>query len=531
VTRSARGLAPPLLALLVFASAPSAQAAELTTEERRGEEVFLEGTSPAGMPITAFLGEGESRLELPGEAAVCGSCHGHDGTGRPESGVLPTNITWKYLTRSYGHVHSGGVEHPPFDEESLRSYLRTGIFPGGAKGDPSMPVYEISNRDLEDLIAYIKRVGRILDPGISDAAIRIGTIVPSEGQLGETGEVIRDVVEACFGAVNATGGIYGRRLELVVHELPAESTSAAESVEEWLGREEPFAFVSPFAPHADVEVQSILSSREIPVVGPFTLHAIRNFSLNRQVFYLYPGLGEQYEALVQFAGSRLELSDPSVAVLYPQGDGFVELIAVLERAARKQGWGEIRREPFAPDGFDAASSVEALQRAGVDVIIALGVERELRSLLTAAAERLWSPHVLASGVLAGSTLLDVPAVFERRLHLAYPTLPQDRKPWALKSVSRILEGNERARAHTQAVISSYSSVIVLVETLRRAGRKVGRRELTAELERLYEFETGLTPPISFTSNRRIGARGAYVIDPGSLEDGRLPESVAWVEIE
>ena len=48
--------------------------------------------------------------------------------------------------------------------------------------------------------------------------------------------------------------------------------------------------------------------------------------------------------------------------------------------------------------------------------------------------------------------------------------------------------------------------------------------LTAELERLYEFETGLTPPITFTSNRRVGARGAYVIDPGSLEDGRLPES-------
>ena len=275
----------------------------------------------------------------------------------------------------------------------------------------------------------------------------------------------------------------------------------------------------------------MLSSREIPVVGPFTLYSIRSFSLNRRVFYLYPGLGEQFEALVQFAASRLELSDPSVAVLYPDEDGLVELIAVLEKAAGKQGWGEVRRKPFAPNGFDAASSVEVLQRAGVDVIIALGAEQELRSLLAAAAERNWSPHVLASGALAGSGLLDVPAVFERRLHLAYPTLPQDRKPWALKSVSRILEGNEWARAHTQAVISSYSSVTVLVEALRRAGRKAGRRELTAELERLYEFETGLTPPITFTSNRRVGARGAYVIDPGSLEDGRLPESVAWIEIE
>jgi len=530
VRRSARGPAPALLALFVLGLTLPAASSELTASERSGAEVYLQGTSPAGVPITAFLGAGKHRLELPGEAAVCGSCHGHDGTGRPESGVLPANITWKHLMRSYGHVHSGGVAHAPFNEESLRSYLRTGVFPGGAKGDPSMPVYEISDRDLDDLIAYIKRVGTILDPGISDAAIRIGTVVPSGGQLGEVGAVIQDVVEAYFDDVNDAGGIFGRRLELVVHELPAEG-SAAESVAEWLGREEPFAFVSPFTPHADTDVQSVLSSREIPVVGPFTLQAIRSFSLNRQIFYLYPGLGEQFEALVQFASAQLELSDPSVAVLYPDRAELVDLIAVLDKAVGKLGWGEIRKESFVPGGFDAASSAEALRRAGAEVIIVLGVEQELGSFLAAATAQDWSPHILASGVLTGRGLLDVPAGFENRLHLAYPTLPQDRKSWALKSISRVLGENERARSHTQAVFSSYSSVTVLVEALRRAGRKLGRKELTVELEGLYEFETGLTPPITFTDNRRVGARGAYVINPASLKNGRLPESVAWVEVE
>jgi ABC-type branched-subunit amino acid transport system substrate-binding protein len=518
------------LALLVFGGSPP-HSADLSAAEHRGEVVYLEGTSPAGVPITAFLGAREGRLELPGEAAVCGSCHGHDGGGRPESGVLPSNITWSYLTRSYGHVHPGEVEHPPFDEESLRNYIRTGIFPGGAKGDPSMPVYEISDKDLDDLVAYLKRVGRILDPGVSEDAIRIGTIVPSEGPLGEIGAVIRDVVEAHFESVNRAGGIYGRRLELVVYELPASGASSTEAIEEWLGRKQPFALVSPFSPHFDVEIQAVLSSREIPVVGPFTLHAIRQFSLNRQVFYLYPGLSEQFEALVQSAAARPELSDPKVAVLFPDENGLDELLAVLEKAVGRQGWHEMEREPFSPEAFDASGSVERLRRLGVDLVIALGLERELRELLTAAAEQSWSPHILASGVLVGSGLLDVPERFDTRLHLAYPTLPQDRKPWAMQSVSRLLQKNGRAGAHPQAVVSSFSSVTVLVEALRRAGRKVGREELTAELEEFYEFDTGLTPPITFTSNRRIGARGAYVISPAILEEGRLPESVAWVEID
>ena len=35
--------------------------------------------------------------------------------------------------------------------------------------------------------------------------------------------------------------------------------------------------------------------------------------------------------------------------------------------------------------------------------------------------------------------------------------------------------------------------------------------LVDALEALYAFETGLTPPLSYGPNRRIGARGAHVV--------------------
>ena len=131
----------------------------------------------------------------------------------------------------------------------------------------------------------------------------------------------------------------------------------------------------------------------------------------------------------------------------------------------------------------------------------------------------------------GGAIFDAPQAFEKRLYLAYPTLPQDRKNWALGNVSRLLAGNERAGSHIQAVISAYSSATVLVEAMRRAGRNLGRRRLTAELEAFYQFDTGLTPPITYTANRRIGAKGAYVFGSESLVDGRLPESVPWVDLD
>lgn len=526
---------PGVLALLAAASAAAAEApppiaagSQLTPSEERGREIYLNGASPSGDSITSYFGE--DLLELPGEAATCGSCHGPDGKGRPESGVLPSNITWKHLVRSYGHLHPDGLEHPRFDEESLRSYMRTGIYPGGRKGDPSMPIYEISDRDLDDLLAYLKLVGTILDPGLSPAAIRVGTLVPAEGALGEIGAVIREVLEAYFREVNMAGGIYGRRLELVVHQIPLAEESVPDAVRGWLAEARPFALVSPFTPRMDVEVHSAVSGEGIPLIGPFTLYSVRSFALNRNVFYLYPGLGEQLEALLQFADTVLGLSEPRLAALYPQDSPLAEVLVALEKAGRERGWPALHREPFAAGTFDPAAVVQSLRQAEIEVVVSLGVERELRSFLEAAAQAEWRPHVLAPGPLSGGALFDAPRDFEKHLHLAYPTLPQDRKPWALREISRLLSGSELAGSHVQVVVSAYSAAAVLAEGLRRAGRELGRRKFTAELENLYQFETGLTPPITFTANRRIAARGAYVLAPESLVEGRLPGDVTWVEV-
>lgn len=526
-----RGVAVCGLALLSAGLAATAAAAvPLTEAEERGRQIYTSGESPSGADIAAFLSMGGEQLELPGEAATCGSCHGHDGTGRPESGVLPSNITWSHLTRAYGHVHAGDLEHPAFDEESLRVYLRTGVYPGGRRGDPSMPFYTIPDADLDDLVAYLRLVGSLRDPGLTDALVRIGTVVPAEGPLAATGVVIRQVLEAYFADVNRTGGIYGRKLELVTLALPEQEPPAA-PLDAWLSDTEPFALLSPFTPRMDLVAQSSIAAAGLPVVGPFTLYASRNFALNRSVFYLYPGLAEQLEALLRDADIRAGEARPRAALVYPDDSPLAEVRGALEQAARALGWPAPQAAPFTPGGFDAAAVVRQLRGSDIAVVVFLGVEAELRALLDAAGSDDWRPDVLVPGPLAGGMLFDAPAGFASRLHLAYPTLPQDRQQWGIREISRLIAGSELPRTHLQAAISAYAAAAVLVEGLRRAGRELGRRGLVAALEKLYQFETGLTPPITFTANRRVGAYGAYVVSPDVLVEGRLPEKVGWIGLD
>jgi len=504
---------------------------DLTEAERRGKEIYLSGASPSGRPISAVMGV--EKLSLPARAATCGGCHGHDGTGRPESGIIPYNVTWKFLTKSYGHVHEDGLSHGPFTADSLRHYLRTGSYPGGEVGDPSMPLYEISDEDLDDLVAYLIRLGDDVDPGISGSIVTIGTVLPPAGRFGELATAMRQLLEAYVAETNRQGGIYGRELELVVHRLSEDPELAGGVLKTWLAAQQPFALISPFTPQFEELVSEAAAAEEILVVGPWTLYPIDTFSENRHVFYLYSGLAEQARALIRYAAEQLELADPLVALFAAEGTSSA-LIEEARLACEREGWRVLPRQPYAVQSFDPVAEARRLSESGAEVVLSLAVDRELRGLLDAAASESWGPYVLAPGMLAGDLVVSAPALFEDRLLLAYPTLPRDRTPWGVAALSGLLGDVDSGPSHTQALISAYSAATVFTEAMRRTGRALGRRELTGELEHFYRFETGLTPPITFTNNRRIGASGSYVVRAGAVAraaDGAVLESAPWVEVE
>src|SRR5262249_5174857 len=72
----------------------------LTSDEALGKEIYRKGISRAGDEVSAVLGE--STTAVPASVLACVNCHGHDGVGKPEGGIVPPEITWEALTKSYG---------------------------------------------------------------------------------------------------------------------------------------------------------------------------------------------------------------------------------------------------------------------------------------------------------------------------------------------------------------------------------------------------------------------------------------------
>src|ERR1051325_6313085 len=234
-----------LVALLSIASAALCQTAvtsnsrgDLTPQEKRGKAFYLRGESASGQEVTALMGE----IDVPASTLTCAGCHGTRGEGKTEGGVTAGPLTWSHLTKPYGHTDEGGRKHQAFSETSFVRMLTAGLDPAGNKLAVAMPSYRMSQEDMANLIAYLKRIETDTDPGVNETSIVLGTVLPEKAALSGLAQSMGDVLQAYFAEINSRGGIYNRKIELRV--VYGDSKSTVSNVKRLVDDDQVFAMVS-----------------------------------------------------------------------------------------------------------------------------------------------------------------------------------------------------------------------------------------------------------------------------------------------
>jgi ABC-type branched-subunit amino acid transport system substrate-binding protein len=516
---AARKFAPPQPPQPAVAQAEQARA--LTPQERRGRALYLRGESTAGREIVATVGE----LEVPATTVNCAGCHGRRAEGKTEGGVTAGNLTWANLTKSYGHTHPTGRKHGPFDEASFINAVARGIDPAQNPLVVAMPRYRMAPEDMADLIAYLKRIEFDRDPGLTPESIEVGVPLPSTGALKEVGASMREVLTAYFDDLNSRGGIYNRRIKL---HSTADSTGSATqfltSVRALAHEGQAFAFIGGLSAGADKELSAFARDEEVPFIGPATLLPQTEQPPNRYVFYLLPGVAEQARALVNFAETTLNLKQARAAIVYQDREVPGAVAAATAEQAQQAGWRAVSKRPFASDSFDAARLAQELKAQATEVVFFYGSGAQQAGFLSAAGALNWTPHVfLLSALLENNLASAVPIAFKQKIFIAFPTVPTDVTAAGAAEYRALLEKYKLNPRHTASQLAALAAAKTFVEGLKRAGADLGREQLVTALEGLYDYETGLTPHLSFGPNRRVGAAGAYIVTIN-------PETKAFVPV-
>ena len=484
----------------------SSESRPLTPAERRGRALYLRGESSSKREIVAVVGD----LDVPASTVTCGGCHGRRGEGKTEGGVTAGNLNWSNLIKPYGHTHPNGRKHGPFTESSFVTAVVRGVDPAGNNLVVAMPRYRMPIEDMNDLIAYIKRLEFDRDPGVTAESIDVGVPLPTGAALAETGDSIRQVLTAYFEDLNAHGGIYNRKIKL--HFTDTATADMAANLRALTTQNQVFAFIGGISAGVDKQIATFARDEEIPFVGPATLIPQVEHPPNRYIFYLLPGVSEQAAALVNYADQQLGIKKQRVAVLVPSG----ELAATASEAAiahaKQAGWTDVVKVNYASENFDANQIAQQLKTSNTAAVFVFGAGKDIEKLLTAANALQWTPYVLSLGVMTSQSLAtELPAAFSKKIFLSFPTVPADVTAEGVAEYRALAEKYKLPQRHTAAQLAALAAAKTFVEALKRTGADLSREQLISALEGLYDYDTGLTPKLIFGPNRRVGASGAYVI--------------------
>jgi ABC-type branched-subunit amino acid transport system substrate-binding protein len=499
----------------------------LSSLELRGKEIYFGIPGSSRTTIKARIGNPPTEIE--GSLLSCSGCHGEDGKGKPEGGVVPSDITWNTLTKPYS-VTSSGRTRPAYSERQLVSAVCLGVDPAGNKLHPAMPRYQISREEMSALIAYLKRLGSDSDPGLSDSTIKIGTILPSTGVLENLGRTVKSVLAAYIDEMNSQGGIYGRKLELSVAELGSSPDQSKVNIERLIKDETPFALVAGLTAGAEKEIVEVCETNRVPFIGPLTSITESGSPPNRQTFYLLAGIEQQARALIDFSRMNLKEANSRMAILYSDEDVALSTVDAISQYSHQSGWEDVVTVNGKREGFDSPTLIRKLITSGARLTLLLASDDEAGLFAKTAEKMAWKPVLLMPGSLVRHNLQDLQSSSEKSLYLALPSLPDDRTRKGVSEYRVLAERHGLPGNDIASQIAAFCSIKVLTEGLKLAGRSLTREKLVNALEGLQDFDTGLMPKIGFGPNRRIGAKGAYIVrwDP---KNKQLTAISGWLKLD
>jgi ABC-type branched-subunit amino acid transport system substrate-binding protein len=478
----------------------------------RGRRLFEAGVGSNGRPIDAVLSD--SATPIPGALLSCAGCHGSDGKGRPARGVEAPDITWENLTKPYPLRVGAGRIRPAYTDALLVRAVTTGRDSSGRPLSAAMPRFRLIPADAADLIAYLRELGSRADPGIGTNVLSIGVITPSRDREPALQDAVRTALNTHAEELNRAGGIFGRRIEFSFFKTDANLDEAQSSARASMIEQAVLALVVPASVALEHDLIRRARQQPVPVIAA---HADNDLSPAQHVFYLSAGITGELAALAVQAAREIAAQRSKIAVIFRNDRAGRDRTAALRPWIERAGWQAIH-EISLPDSD--ALPIEALRQIeSSDAVLIATPDLRIQAVLAHLDKATRYPLVLLPGSITA------------REWLPLALSPQVRILFAFERVDRSLPAeHDIAVQQPPPQELALTAARLLVEGLRRAGRKATRAKLIEAIESIKRFETSYLPPLSYGPQRHIGFTGAHirVFDP---ERGQLLETVHRIQLD
>jgi branched-chain amino acid transport system substrate-binding protein len=334
------------------------------------------------------------------------------------------------------------------------------------------------------------------DPGVTDTAIKIGSIMPYSGPASAFG-IIGKTMSAYFRMINDAGGVNGRRINFISYDDAYSPPKTVEQARKLVESDEVFLIFASLGTASNAAIQKYMNTKKVPQL--FVATGASRWG-DPEHFPWTIGWAPNYRAEARIYATYILQHHPNarIGLLYQNDDFGKDYVLGLKDVLRdkydKMVVSEISYEISVPT---VESQVVAIKTANPEVFINIGTPKFAAQAIKKAAELGWHPVHIMTNVSASVGAVLKPAGLDNAkgvLSAGYQmdvTDPQwESHPGMQKFRAFMAKYYPEADKSESGPLTAYNMSTALIEVLKRSGDNLTRENIMKVVANLdFEINT------------------------------------------
>ncbi len=360
-----------------------------------------------------------------------------------------------------------------------------------------------------------------VSPGATE--VLIGSSLPLDGAFSAVGQATKGGMEAAFNAVNAKGGVSGRKFRLVTYSDGYDPILCVKNTLQLINTDKVFALCSYVGTPTSVKAQPVWQNAKVPVVGFYTGAKALRDPFNRYNIHIRASYGAEVKAAVDAFTANLGAS--KFAILY-QDDAFGDAVkTATEGALTAKGLAPVASGSFVRGTLNVEDAVGKIVPAAPNVVVLVGTYAPLAKAITLAKQQglaktvfytvsFVGPEALAKELGAATDHVVVTEVI--------PPYTDATQPLVAAYLADLQGG-----APSFPSFEAYLNARVLIEGVKGAGAAPTRESLIDAIEAIKPGQIA-GAPLSYGAANHQGLSSVYLIAP---QGGQWKEIKDWTALK
>ncbi|MBU0514282.1 MAG: ABC transporter substrate-binding protein, partial [Proteobacteria bacterium] len=224
------------------------------------------------------------------------------------------------------------------------------------------------------------------EKGVTKNWVKVGASLDLTGPIAFVGKSLKDGINVYFSAVNAAGGIHGRKIKLVVEDNGYRPSRAVASVVKLAGRDKVFAIVGTNGTSLTLAMIPAIMREGIPLVGIGAFSPKLANPPRKYVFHVLTNYDDQVRIALDYIVKDLGVKKPKLGIIYQDDDFGQDCLKGLKRQAKMYGIPILAAVSYKRGTLDFNPQVVRMMKAGVKYVFLATIYRETAGVLKTAAK-------------------------------------------------------------------------------------------------------------------------------------------------